>query len=64
MANYHTPTVIQPTIPDVDMTPLERLLLSHIFSAEPDGDGLYFYKNILLSTYRLPDYHLRITQIK
>ena len=43
MANYHTPTVIQPTIPDVDMTPLERLLLSHIFSAEPDGEGLYFY---------------------
>jgi hypothetical protein len=25
------------------MTPLERLLLSHIFNAEPDGEGLYFY---------------------
>jgi hypothetical protein len=43
MANYYTPTVIQPTIPDADMTPLERLLLSNVFSAEPDGDGWYFY---------------------
>ena len=25
------------------MTPVERLLLSHIFNAEPDGEGLYFY---------------------
>jgi hypothetical protein len=43
MANYFSPTVIQPAIPVADMTPLERLLLSHIFNAEPDGDGLYFY---------------------
>jgi hypothetical protein len=43
MADYYTPTVIQQTIPDTDMTPLERLLLSHIFSAERDGDGWYFY---------------------
>jgi hypothetical protein len=43
MADYFSPTVIQPTIPVADMTPLERLLLSHIFSAEPDGEGLYFY---------------------
>jgi hypothetical protein len=42
MADYFSPTVIQPTIPVVDITPLERLLLSHIFYAEPDGDGLYF----------------------
>lgn len=43
MADYFTPTVIQPTIPIADMTPLERLLLSHVFQSEPDGDGLYFY---------------------
>jgi len=43
MAGYFTPTVIQPTIPLGDITPLERLLLSHIFNAEPDGEGLYFY---------------------
>ncbi len=43
MADYFTPTVIQPTIPVADITPLERLLLSHIFNAEADGEGLYFY---------------------
>ena len=43
MADYFTPTVIQQTIPDADMTPLERLLLSHIFDAERDGDGWYFF---------------------
>ena len=42
MADYFTPTVIQPAIPAADITPLERLLLSHIFHARPDGDGLYF----------------------
>ncbi len=41
MADYYTPTVVQPTIPTGDITPLERLLLAHIFDAEPDGDGLY-----------------------
>lgn len=42
MADYFTPTVIQQTIPLADITPLERLLLSHIFNAELDGEGLYF----------------------
>src|SRR5262249_52063467 len=42
MADYFTPTVIQPAIPAGDITPLERLLLSHIFYAEPDGDGAFF----------------------
>jgi hypothetical protein len=31
MADYFSPTVIQPTIPVGDITQLERLLLSHIF---------------------------------
>jgi hypothetical protein len=43
MADYYTPTVIQPMIPVADMTPLEHLLLTHIFRAEPDGDAVYFY---------------------
>lgn len=43
MADYYTPTVIQQSIPDTDMTPLELLLLSHIFDAERDGDSWYFF---------------------
>lgn len=27
MADYHSPTVVQPNIPAADMTPLERLIL-------------------------------------
>jgi hypothetical protein len=42
MADYFTPTVIQPAIPAADITPLERLLLSHIFHAQPDGHAFYF----------------------
>lgn len=43
MADYFSPTVVQPTIPNADMTPLERLLLMQIFESEGDGDGLYFF---------------------
>lgn len=43
MADYYTPTVIQQTIPDADMTALERVLLSSIFTAERDGDAWYFF---------------------
>lgn len=43
MADYFTPTVIDPIIPNADMTPLEKLLLSHIFESEPDGDATYFF---------------------
>jgi hypothetical protein len=43
MTDYHSPTVVQPAIPNTDITPLERLLLTHIFEAEPDDDGLYFF---------------------
>ncbi len=43
MADYLSPTVVQPTIPNADMTPLERLLLMQIFESEPDGDGLYLF---------------------
>lgn len=43
MADYFTPTVIPQTIPDADMTAVERLLLSSIFTAERDGDAWYFF---------------------
>jgi hypothetical protein len=43
MADYFSPTVVQPAIPLSAMTALERLLLSRIFSSEPDGDGLYLF---------------------
>jgi hypothetical protein len=43
MADYFSPTVIQQKIPNGDMTPLELLLLSNIFSTERDGDGWYFF---------------------
>jgi len=46
MADYYTPTVIQQTIPEADMTALERLLLSHIFEAERDGEGWYFFSEL------------------
>jgi hypothetical protein len=43
MADYYSSTVVQQTIPNADMSPLERLLLMHIFESEPDGDGVYFF---------------------
>ena len=43
MTDYFSPTVIQPAIPIADMTPLERVLLTHIFNAELDGGTVYFY---------------------
>jgi hypothetical protein len=43
MPDYFTHTVIQPTVPLADMTPLERLVLTGMFDSEPDGDGLYFF---------------------
>ena len=43
MADYFSTTVIQQPIPIADMTPLERLVLSLIFDAEPDGEALYFH---------------------
>jgi hypothetical protein len=43
MADYHSPTVVQPNIPAMDMTPLERLILGLVFDTESDEDGLYLY---------------------
>jgi len=46
MADYFSPTVIQQPIPVTDMTPLERLVLSLIFDAEPDGETLFFHASL------------------
>jgi len=43
MADYFQPTVVQQTIPHADMTPIEHLLLSHMFECEPEGEGWYFF---------------------
>jgi hypothetical protein len=43
MADYFFPTVIQQTIPEADMTPLERLLLTNIFDADVYDGGIYFH---------------------
>src|SRR5271169_895861 len=46
MADYFSPTVVQQPIPVADMTPLERLVLSLIFDAEPEGEALYFHASL------------------
>lgn len=43
MADYFIQTVLQPVIPDIDMTPVERMILTEVFQSEADGDGLYFF---------------------
>jgi hypothetical protein len=43
MADYHSPTVVRPSIPASAITRLELALLTAIFEHEPDGDALYFY---------------------
>ncbi|MBA3448360.1 MAG: hypothetical protein H0T56_12280 [Pseudaminobacter sp.] len=43
MADYYSPTVIQPAVPIADMSPLELLLLTRVFSFELEGDALYLF---------------------
>jgi hypothetical protein len=43
MADYHSPTVVDPVIPVADMNALERLLISNIFEYDEEGDNLYFH---------------------
>jgi hypothetical protein len=43
MADYHSPTVVQPSIPAVDITPLERLILGLAFDTQDDAEGVYFH---------------------
>ena len=43
MADYHSPTVVTPSIPVTDMTALENLLLQKIFDESMDGNEAYFH---------------------
>lgn len=43
MADYFTQMVVHQTVPEADVTPLERLLLSQIFETATDGQGIYFF---------------------
>ncbi len=45
MADYHSPTVVRPSIPASAITRLELVLLTGIFEHEPDGDAIYFYSS-------------------
>lgn len=61
MADYHSPTIIQPSIPNTDMTPLERLILTNIFDFEPDGGALYLFTELGPSdTFELPTEEFRV----
>tara|TARA_R110000868_G_scaffold363120_2_gene625375 strand:- start:2654 stop:3400 length:747 start_codon:yes stop_codon:yes gene_type:complete len=45
MADYHSPTVVRPSIPASAITRLELALLTDMFEQEPDGDAIYFYSS-------------------
>lgn len=45
MNDLETTVVITPAIPLGDMTPLERLVLSHVFDAGPTDEGLLLYSD-------------------
>lgn len=46
MAGYPSPTVIQPVIPLIDVSPLERLLLCHMMQFEDEGEELYLFAEL------------------
>jgi len=45
MADYYTPTVVDPVIPIAAMLPIERLFLASVFSEEVDGATAYYYSD-------------------
>lgn len=45
MADYYTPTVIEPMIPLVAMLPIERLFLAAVFSEELTSEDAYYYSD-------------------
>lgn len=51
MADYHTPTVVEPLIPACDVTPLERLLLEDVFDVDEEVGGLYLCHAIGTNDY-------------
>lgn len=45
MANYYTPTVIEPFIPLAAMLPIERLFLAQVFSEEVESETAYYWSD-------------------
>jgi hypothetical protein len=45
MADYYTPTVVEPMIPLTAMLPIERLFLAQVFSEEVEGKTAYYYSD-------------------
>lgn len=43
MADYHSPTVVVPHIPFLDMTRIEQFLLTQVFESERDADAIYLF---------------------
>lgn len=43
MADYYTPTVIEPMIPLTAILPIERLFLAQVFSEDVEGESAYYY---------------------
>ena len=42
MADYYTPTVVDPMIPLAAIQPIERLFLAQVFDEELDGESAYY----------------------
>jgi hypothetical protein len=62
MADYFTQTVIQPTIPIADITPLEHLLVSNIFQLRDPWRGAVFLRRgkpaVLVTLASAPGVHI------
>jgi hypothetical protein len=43
MADYYTPTVVEPMIPLAAMLPIERLFLAQVFDEELNGETAYYF---------------------
>lgn len=54
MADYYSPTVIQPEIPISEMTACERLVLTAIFDHQIEADSVYFFAETGANT--LPEF--------
>lgn len=45
MADYYTPTVVEPMIPLAAILPIERLFLAQVFSDEVTSETAYYYSD-------------------
>ncbi|MEP6868913.1 MAG: hypothetical protein ABJA20_10390 [Novosphingobium sp.] len=43
MADYYTPTVVDPVIPLAAILPIERLFLAQVFAEDVDGETAYYF---------------------